>query len=154
MVVAAGSPFRSLEDLRGRRWAVNEPSSWSGYWVTLQRVGGWDFFGEVVEAGFHQRSLRMVAGEVDGSAIDCQVLAVELARHPELAPRLRVVESLGPAPSQPVVLRSSLPRNLKDELRRRLFELRGPILEAHGVERFAPAPDYAEISATIGPPPD
>ena len=38
------------------------------------------FFSDVVEAGFHQEAIRMVArGEVDGSAIDSQVLEVELA---------------------------------------------------------------------------
>jgi ABC-type phosphate/phosphonate transport system substrate-binding protein len=105
----------------------------------------------VVEAGFHQRALRMVAaGEVDGSAIDCQVLAVELDRHPELSGRVRVVATLGPAPSQPVVVRSSLGPELKDLIRRRLIELRDPILNAYGVERFAPAPDYSAIAAVVG----
>jgi phosphonate transport system substrate-binding protein len=154
VVVAAGSGFRSLEDLRGRRWAVNEPSSWSGYWVTLREVGSWDYFGEVVRADFHQRALRMVAaGEVDGSAIDCHVLAVELARHPELAPLVRVVGTLGPAPSQPVVVRSGLDPELKARLRRRLLELAGPVLAEHRVERFAPAPDYSEIAAAVGAAP-
>jgi phosphonate transport system substrate-binding protein len=154
VVVPAGSSFRSLGDLRGRRWAVNEPSSWSGYWVTLQRVGSWDFFGEVVEAGFHQRALRMVAaGEVDGSAIDCHVLAVELRNHPRLAERIRVVDTLGPAPSQPVVVRAGLDGGRKEELRHRLLGLRGGVLEAHFVERFAPAPDYSAIAGAVGPPP-
>jgi phosphonate transport system substrate-binding protein len=155
VVVPADSPFRSLEDLRDRRWAVNEPSSWSGYWVTLQRVGGWEYFGTVIEAGFHQRSLRLVAaGEVDGSAIDCQVLAVELRNHPELAERIRVVDTLGPAPSQPIVVRSGLEEGRKDELRRCLLGLRGGVLEAHLVERFVAAPDYSAIAAAVGAPPD
>src|SRR5207248_7546038 len=99
-----------------------------------QRVGSWDYFGEVVEAGFHQRALRMVAaGEVDGSAIDCQVLAVELRNHPGLAERIRVVDTLGPAPSQPVVVRAGLEAAHKEELRRRLLELRGGALEEHQV---------------------
>jgi len=61
VVVRTGSPFRSFADLEGSRWAVNEASSWSGYWVVLQRVGSWNYFGEVVETGFHRRSLRLVA---------------------------------------------------------------------------------------------
>ena len=44
------------------------------------------FFARVVEAGFHQRAIRLVAaGVVDAAAIDSQVLAVELRDHPELA---------------------------------------------------------------------
>jgi ABC-type phosphate/phosphonate transport system substrate-binding protein len=154
VVVRREAPFRSLADLEGTRWAVNEKSSWSGYWVTLQRVRSWSFFSEVVTAGFHQRALRMVAkGEVDAAAIDCHVLAVESSLHPGLAAELRVVATLGPAPSQPVVVRSGLAPALKAELRDRLLELRGDTLRRFFVDRFAPAPDYSAIAAVVGGPP-
>ena len=154
VVVGAGSSYQSFADLRGSRWAANEISSWSGYWVTLREVGDWSFFGQVVEADFHQRALRMVArGEVDGSAIDCQVLAVELGNDPSLSERIRVLATLGPAPSQPVVVRSSLPSEVKADLRERLLALEGPILARHYVKGFAAAPDYSEIAAIVGAAP-
>jgi phosphonate transport system substrate-binding protein len=150
VVVRHDSSHRSLADLRGARWAYNEPSSWSGYWVTLASVGGWGYFDEVVAAGSHRRALRMVAsGRVDGSAIDCQVLAVELRDHPELAARVRVVDSLGPAPIQPVVVRAGLDEGLKRDLQARLLDLRGEVLERFFVERFAPPPDYSEVAAAL-----
>jgi len=150
VVVLADSKVGSLADLAGARWAVNEPSSWSGYWVTLARVGDWSYFGEVVEAGSHHRALRLVAeGAVDGSAIDCQVLAMELRERPELGQRIRVVESLGPSPIQPVVVRSSLAAGLKVELADRLLALRGPVLQRHFVERFALPPSYASVAAEL-----
>jgi|SRR5437879_4068856 len=150
VVVRRDSSYRSLEDLRGSRWAYNEPSSWSGYWVTLARVGRWTYFGDVVAAGSHRRALRMVAsGEIDGSAIDCQVLAVELRDHPELADRLRVVDSLGPAPIQPVVVRAGLDPGVKRELQARLLGLRGEVLERYFVERFVLPPDYAPIADAL-----
>ena len=150
VVVRRDSGFRSLEDLRGARWAYNEPSSWSGYWVTLARVGAWEYFGAVVAAGSHRRALDMVAaGQVDGSAIDWQVLAVELRDHPELAEQLQVVDSLGPAPIQPVVVRTGLDPGLKRDLRARLLELRGEVFGRFFVERFAPPPDYSSVSATL-----
>lgn len=152
VIVKRESRFQSLEDLRGARWAVNEPSSWSGYWVTLRRVGTWDFFGEVVEAGFHERALRMVAeGVVDGSAIDCHVLGVVLKRDPRLAARIRVVETLGPAPSQPVVVRAGLDAGIKAHIREVLLGLREPLMEDFGVARFALPPDYSEIAAIVAP---
>ncbi len=40
----------------------------------------------------------------DASAIDSQVLEVELRSHPELAARLRVIEALGPSTIQPVAV--------------------------------------------------
>ena len=150
VVVRRDSAFRCLEDLRGARWAYNEPSSWSGYWVVLARVGDWSYFGEVVRAGFHARALRMVAaGEVDGAAIDCHLLAVELAAHPELQEELRIVDSLGPAPIQPVVVRSTLSAGLKDEVQGRLLTLRGDALERHQVDHFAHPPDYSSVAAVV-----
>ena len=150
VIVHRDSSFQSLEDLRGARWAINEPSSWSGYWVTLERVGSWDFFGEVVEAGFHERALRTVArGEVDGTAIDCQVLGVVLKSDPDLAAQIRVVDTIGPAPSQPVVVRKGLAPDIKVGIRERLLGLNGPVMREFGVAGFAPAPDYSQIAAIV-----
>src|SRR5258707_694855 len=83
VIVRRDSRFHRFSDLRGCSWSYNEPYSHSGYGITLYRLlqlgetGG--FFGRVVEAGWHERSINLVAsGEVDASAIDCQVLAVTL----------------------------------------------------------------------------
>jgi phosphonate transport system substrate-binding protein len=152
VVVRRDSPFHALEDLKGTRWAVNEPSSWSGYWVVLREIGSWSYFGEVVVSGFHQRSLRLVAaGDVDAAAIDCQVLAMELRDDPRLAVDLRVIATLGPAPSQPVVVRSGLEPGIKSVLRNRLHNLPADVLSPFFVERFAPPPDYALVAAVVGP---
>jgi phosphonate transport system substrate-binding protein len=79
-----------------------------GYNITrytlIRRSETLGFFGHVVEAGFHQEALWMVAdGRVDASAIDSQVLAIELRDHPALAEHVRIIETLGPATIQPVV---------------------------------------------------
>jgi phosphonate transport system substrate-binding protein len=151
VIVNRDSLYQSLEDLRGARWAINEPSSWSGYWVTLQRIGSWDYFGEVVQAGFHERAMQMVAnGEIDGAAIDCHVLGVALRNEPQLAASLRVVATLGPAPSQPVVVRSGLDAGTKAQIRERLLGLHDPLMKEFGVEGFAPPPDYSPIAAVVG----
>jgi phosphonate transport system substrate-binding protein len=89
VIVHAESPYRSFSDLRGRSWAFNDPDSHSGYNVTRHQLVSMGetrgYFGRVVEAGSHQRSIRMVCSkEVDAAAIDSQVLAVELRDHPEL----------------------------------------------------------------------
>lgn len=122
VIVHRDSSFRSFLDLRGRSWAYNESLSHSGYGitryhlVTLGETNG--FFGRVVEAGFHQEAIRMVArGEVDGSAIDSQVLAIELRDHPELAEHLRVVEALGPSTIQPVAVSRRVPEDLRETIR-------------------------------------
>jgi phosphonate transport system substrate-binding protein len=146
VIVPADSPARSFADLRGRSWAFNEPLSHSGYGITryhlvrLGETGG--FFGEVVEAGFHEESIRLVAkGEVDGSAIDSQVLAIALRDDPALEEAVRIVDSLGPSTIQPVAVSRRVPEELRAEIVRVLLGLHqdpraAGALEAGMVERF------------------
>jgi phosphonate transport system substrate-binding protein len=159
VVVRHDSPYRSFAELRGRSWCYNEPQSQSGYGITryhlveLGETGG--FFGDVVEAGWHERSLRLVcSGEVDATAIDSQVLAMALRDQPELAANLRILDSLGPSTIQPIVVSRRLCPNLRADLRAVLVEMhqhhlaRKPL--AHGfVERFVPVcdSDYDDIRA-------
>jgi phosphonate transport system substrate-binding protein len=128
VIVRRDSPFRSFLDLRGRSWAYNEPHSQSGYGITryhLVQLGETHgFFGEVVAAGFHEESIRLVAaGEVDASAIDSQVLAVALRDDPSLTRSLRVIEALGPSTIQPVAVSKRLPSELRSEIQRVLVSL-------------------------------
>lgn len=128
VIVHRDSPFRTFEDLRGRSWSYNEPLSHSGYGITryhLVRLGETDgFFGQVIEAGFHEESIRMVATkEVDASAIDSQVLAVALRDDLELRDTLRVIEALGPSTIQPVAVSKRVPTDLRERIRRVLLAL-------------------------------
>lgn len=148
VIVGRDGPFRSFGDLRGRSWAYNEPMSHSGYGITryhLVTLGETDgFFGEVVEAGFHEEAIRMVArGEVDGSAIDSHVLAIELRDHPALAERLRVVGSLGPSTIQPIAVSKRVPEDLREVIRGVLVTMHGDsdmrsTLGTGLIERFVP----------------
>jgi phosphate/phosphite/phosphonate ABC transporter binding protein len=128
VIVQADSRFRSFLDLRGRSWAYNEPLSHSGYGVTryhLVELGETrGFFGDVIEAGFHEESIRMVANrEVDASAIDSQVLAIALRDDPSLAGSLRVIESLGPSTIQPVAVARRLSPGLREAVRSALTSM-------------------------------
>jgi phosphonate transport system substrate-binding protein len=121
VVVSRASPADTFEDLRGCSWAYNEPDSHSGYLVTLFRLcqmgESTAFFGSWVMTGFHQESLRRVAyGQVDASAIDSQVLSVELRDHPELAERVRIIDALGPSTIQPLVATRAVPDSLRREV--------------------------------------
>ena len=159
VIVPVDSPFRSFEDLRGASWAFNEPDSQSGYGVVRAHLAGLGetggYFGSVVEAGFHDTAIRMVAnGEVDGAAIDSQVLTIALRDEPELAGRLRVVETMGPSTIQPVVASASLDPEVREAVRLALTRLdddpaaREPL--ARGLLRaFVPIEDadYDDIRA-------
>jgi phosphonate transport system substrate-binding protein len=152
VIVGHDSPITRLEELRGCSWAYNEPASHSGHTVTLYSLvcmgAHPGFFARVVEAGFHQRAIRLVhSGAVDAAAIDSQVLAIELRDHPELA-GLRVVGSFGPSTIQPVVAASRLPVRLKDEVRELLVTLGDdptarPTLARGFIDQFTAVDDAA-----------
>ena len=154
VIVRRDSTITCLEELEGRSWAYNEPASHSGHTVTLYsliRLGARPgFLGPVVETGFHQRAIRLVAaGGVDAAAIDSQVLAIELRDHPRLADGLRVIDAFGPSTIQPVVAASRLPARLKDQVREVLVGLAGdpaarPML-AYGLVDRAEAVDEPVI---------
>jgi phosphonate transport system substrate-binding protein len=146
VIVRRESRFQTFADLRGASWSFNDPDSHSGYLATLTRVldlGETEaFFGRVTDAGWHQVSIELVAsGRVDASAVDSHVLAVELRDRPELANRLRVIESLGPSPIQPVVARRSLDAGLRQDLRDILTGLAGDGLGQGLVQRLTPVTD-------------
>jgi phosphonate transport system substrate-binding protein len=151
VIVRHDSALESFADLRGRSWAYNEPYSQSGYGITryhLARVGATrGYFGTVVAAGRHDRAIHLVAaGAVDAAAIDSHHLETYLCQRPELASALRVIDTLGPSPIQPVLVRQNLPRRAREELRAALLRLDAdpatrPALDGALVQRFVRVDD-------------
>ncbi len=151
VVVRAESPARTFADLRDRTWAYNDEGSNSGYVMPrdhLLRLGETSgYFKEARRSGSHQRSLLMVlGGDADATGIDSTVLELERARRPELAGRLRVVESIGPCPIPPVVVARRLPETLKARLREVFIGMHddptGRAILAEGLmARFVPVRD-------------
>jgi phosphonate transport system substrate-binding protein len=162
VIVHRNSPFHAFAELRGCSWAYNEPESQSGYgitryWLALRgETNG--YFGQVVKAGFHQRAIRMVAeGQVQASAIDSLVLAIELRDHPELVPQLRVIESLGPSTIQPFAATSRVPPSLRQDIQAVLTEMHQDrdakaLLERGFIDRFVAVQDqdYDDIRQMLG----
>jgi ABC-type phosphate/phosphonate transport system substrate-binding protein len=162
VVVRSDSRFRTFEDLRGARWAYNEPRSHSGYQVVRERLSlineTLSFFGQVVESGAHHISLDMIlARRIDGSAIDSTVLESLLEQRPEIARHLTVIETLGPSPMPPWICNGSLPANVRDDVRSFLLNMhldeRGRrILDSARVSHFALVEDrfYDAIRRSAG----
>ncbi len=149
VIVNKKTPYKSFADLKGHSWAYNEPLSHSGYGITrytLLKMGKTDgFFSKVVEAGFHEKSIQMVAnGEIDGSAIDSQVLAVAMRDDPNLAKSIKIIDTLGPSTIQPVAVSKRLPPKLRKQILKVLLSLhKNPKIRkklAKGlVKKFVPA---------------
>lgn len=143
--------LRGIENVSEiRAWAYNDPCSLSGFYSLLEKVG--DTSGMVC-SGSHPESIkRILAGEVDAASIDSNVLRMAFAKDPSLRTRLRVIESWGPHPIQPLAIRSSLPNKVKKNILAALLSI-GPrtIPPEFGLEGFAPVgPEhYAAERLTI-----
>ena len=143
LVVRANHAAERLDDLCGQRWVYNEPNSHSGYNVLKWRLRSEPaFFAEELAAGSHAEAIEWVlAGRADVACIDSTVLET-------MCPRgLRVIETLGPSPVQPLLVSRRLPGQQRTLLRQRLlsFPATGP------VAGFVPVDDahYDPIRATL-----
>lgn len=148
VVVRGSHEARRFADLQGRVWGYNDRCSLSGYYSTRQKLGelggGWSYFAAEVHTGSHLRSVEAIlTGDIDAAAIDSNVLARLFADDPWLREGLRVIESWGPFPIQPIVLRSGLALELAEPIASALLSItnddgwRGR-LAAVGLRGFAP----------------
>jgi ABC-type phosphate/phosphonate transport system substrate-binding protein len=142
VVVRADSPARTFAGLRGVRWSFNDRNSKSGWFSMLERIApdkAEDFFGEIIPSGSHLRSLELVAGgAANAAAIDSNVLRANSCHG------LRVLESWGPFPIQPAVVRSGFAH--KERAAAALLtihERHGDALASLGVSRFVAGDERA-----------
>ena len=146
VIVSRASSAQSFWDLKGGTWSYNDPCSLSGHGGLAAKLGSPEkagrFFGRTIRSGSHPASVRLVAdGRADVASIDSNVLSILLEQIPTLRDEVRVLESWGPYPIQPVVVRADLDPTLKAALRESLLRTEDdPLtrlkLEAFGMKRF------------------
>ena len=122
VVVRNDAPIHAFSELEGGSWAYNDACSLSGYYSLLNKLAesGADegFFDNIRCSGSHLASMEAVlGGEADAAAIDSNVLRIRLREVPALSKKLRVIESWGPYPIQPIVVSSAVHPDLKERLR-------------------------------------
>jgi ABC-type phosphate/phosphonate transport system substrate-binding protein len=122
IVVAADSPARHLEDLRGVRCSVSARHSHSGYnalrslFAPLAKNGR--FFGSVSLSGGHAESLAQLGrGEVDVAAIDCVTHALLSRCRSRAIAATRIIGRTGNAPGLPYATRIDADPELVRRLR-------------------------------------
>jgi phosphonate transport system substrate-binding protein len=147
LIVKADSPFKSLEDLKGRSMAWADPNSTSGYLIPLVslRAAGFEpekFFGKTLFSGGHEQSvLGVINGQFDSgftwsskghnagqirAMVDRKVLRMD---------QFRVVWESPLIPNPLVVVRKDIPA----DMRRDLLEFWTSLAKTH--------PHIAELAA-------
>jgi ABC-type phosphate/phosphonate transport system substrate-binding protein len=119
IVVREDTAGSGLQATQGMTLGYNDTSSLSG-WLGLshelqkQQTRPERFFGQLIHTGGHLTSIeRLLDGSIQVASIDSNVLRT----HPGVMQGLRVIDSVGPWPAQPVVVRRSLDSTLKAQLR-------------------------------------
>lgn len=134
IMVKADSPYKSIEDLRGRNLGFVDFNSTSGYLyprfkMREQGIDPETYFGKTLMAGGHTQSMLALAnGQVDATIVNVSGGTPEtgfttgahitLAREGMLKlSDYRIVWTAGPMSNAPLVMRTDRPQALKDLIR-------------------------------------
>ncbi len=115
LVVRSDDPARNLDGLKRRRFGYNDTGSLTGWLGMCTRLEALDttpsqFFGSVQRTGSHLTSMaRLMAGVIDAACMDSNSLLLARQNQAYATARLRVIESIGPWPVQPISVRADMP---------------------------------------------
>ena len=122
LVVRADDPAHSLEDLRGRRVAINGSDSQSGYnslrALLVPLVRGDRFFSATHVSGAHHLSLMAVRdGLADVASIDCVSLAGFQKHRPDMTAGIRALGQTAAYPGLPLITAAATTADTMSALR-------------------------------------
>lgn len=128
VVTRADSPIRTVEDVRGKRFAWVDPSSTSGYLfprAILQEHGVTpEMLGQQVFAGGHDKvGLAVLQGQADAGAMGLDSIPRLNAIYPNAEQELRVVEKSSDIPNDGVAFRKGLSPDIVEKTRQALLRI-------------------------------
>jgi phosphonate transport system substrate-binding protein len=153
VIVHKDSNIHSISDLQGKVFAFTDPLSYSGHMVIEDYLRDHNtlperFFQRYFYTYSHDKSLWAVANHIaDGASFDSQIYEYVKVRNPELAGNVRIITSMEPAPTGPVVISQRVPPEQKEELRRIFLSMHqdpetAAAMQKLVIDRFVPpAPD-------------
>lgn len=123
VIVPAGSPVRSFDELKGRTFAFTDPLSNTGrlapaYKLAQMRQTPDRFFKSTCYTYSHDRSIESVAKNlVDGAAVDSLVWDYMDRKNPAMTSRTRIISKSEPYGIPPFVVSRAVGPELKRKLR-------------------------------------
>jgi phosphonate transport system substrate-binding protein len=140
IIVRAGSPIRTLADLRGKTFAFVDPASTSGNYVpTLELMNTFPgmtnedfhtngkFFSSVTFSGKHQNGLQaVIAGDIDAAPVASDILAAEIAAGRAKTSDFVVIHESPRIPSSPMAIRKDIPADIKAKVKQFFLSYKDP----------------------------
>ena len=123
VIVHRDSTIQTMSDLEGKVFAFTDPLSYSGHMVIEEYLRQRNkipekFFHRHFYTYSHDKSLWAVANKIaDGASFDSQIYEYAKEKTPELAANVRIIASMGSAPTGPVVINKKLRALQKEQLR-------------------------------------
>lgn len=156
LIVNEKSPFKDLEDLRGKTFAFTDPDSNTGKLVPtdwLQELGERPetFFKQSIYTYSHDNSIMAVAkGMVDGASVDGLIWDFYNQRDPAITNTTRVIRKSDPYGNPPLVASKTVSTQVKGAIRQLLLSMHDDakgarILRELMIDRFIePSDDWYE----------
>jgi len=154
VVTRTESPLKSIEDLKGKRFAWVDPGSTSGYLfpraVLQEHKVSLDSLGQQVFAGGHDKAaLAVLQGQVDAAAIGKDVIPRLNSTYPNADKELRIIEETPDIPNDGVAFRKGLSPEVVEKTRQALLRITARedgvkvFTDAIGTRGVAPTTDAA-----------
>lgn len=123
VIVHKNSNFHTIDDLQGKSFAFTDPLSYSGHISIIEMLyerglRPEQYFGRYIYTYSHDKSIWAVANKVvDAASIDSMIYDYLKVYHPELTDQIRVIKTIGPFPTGPVIIRSTMSSDQKEAIR-------------------------------------
>lgn len=123
VIVHRDSDYQSIEELQGKVFAFTDPLSYSGHMVIedylrKRKILPETYFKRYFFTYSHDKSLWAVANKVaDAASLDSQILEYAMVRTPEVFERVRIIATMGPAPTGPIAIKKNMGEVQKEQLR-------------------------------------
>lgn len=157
VIVKSDSPYKSIDDLKGKKMAFADPNSTSGYLAPSYFLAeaGYEpdtFFGSTSFSGSHENSvMALLNGTFDAAATwwnsETRSNPNRMEEKGMIEPgQWRVIWKSPRLPSSPWAVRSDLPQDMRDDIRETLLKMKTKSPEAWEALTDGKASDFRLVS--------
>lgn len=127
VIAKKGTLYKSIEDFKGKVYAMSDPESNSGslvprYEIIKRGYNDNNFFKRVIYTYDHGESIVAVLNNyVQGASVDSLIYGAFIKNHPGSYDKLRIVQKFGPYPTTPIVISKKISQKIKSTLQNALI---------------------------------